>query len=74
MARLPLTWEKQHGLFIFMLQSGKPSAIKLRHVMVHLSRRVRVELMADFVGCHFDLIFVSSAFNQSRHSIEMLLF
>ena len=49
MTGLPRRWEEQHGLAVFVLQPGQRSSVKCRHVVGHLTGRVRIELSPDAI-------------------------
>src|SRR5690554_1514944 len=72
-AGLALGREKQHGLAVLVLYSVQHFAIQLRHVHFHLAGRVRVQLVADFLGGGLDVLLVGTLAVQLRHLFVMFV-
>src|SRR5690554_6049226 len=73
-AGLALGREEQHGLAVLVLHAVQYFAIQLRHVHFHLAGRVRIQLVADFLGGGLDVLFLCAFAVQPGHALVMFVF
>ncbi len=71
MAGLPGAWEKQHGLFVLVLQAAHRLAVEHRHVMRHLAGRMRIHPHANTAHFLLDRHFV---FDDQHQFAQALVF